>query len=75
MNGPAELSVATGEFATTVTDLSTSDVGKQLAHSLSGLADVERTAQDLQNVQAEQDIATFNATGARCNIRLSNLLS
>jgi sorting nexin-1/2 len=43
--------------------LSSSDIGKQLAQSLSGLADVEQKAQDIQNIQSEQDIATFMATG------------
>ncbi|KIM44718.1 hypothetical protein M413DRAFT_25155 [Hebeloma cylindrosporum] len=57
-----EISVATGEFAQNVSDLSSSDIGKQLAQSLSGLADVERTAQDIQNVQSEQDMATLMAT-------------
>lgn len=51
------------EFATNVTDLSQSDVGKQLAHSLAGLADVERKAQDIQSVQSEQDIVTLLSTG------------
>jgi sorting nexin-1/2 len=58
-----EISVATGEFAQNVSDLSSSDIGKQLAQSLSGLADVERTAQDIENVQSEQDMATLMATG------------
>ncbi|KDR80722.1 hypothetical protein GALMADRAFT_241141, partial [Galerina marginata CBS 339.88] len=57
-----ELSVATGEFAQNVTELSSSDVGKQLAQSLAGLAEVERTAQDLQNIQSEQDLTTLMAT-------------
>ncbi|KAK7012871.1 beta-glucan synthesis-associated [Favolaschia claudopus] len=42
--------------------LSQSDVGKQLAQTLGGLADVERKAQDLQGVQAEQDIVTLLST-------------
>jgi hypothetical protein len=58
-----ELSLATGEFAQMVGDLSTSDVGKQLSLSFAGLAEVERTAQDLQNTQSEQDIATIMNTG------------
>ncbi|KAJ7759260.1 Vps5 C terminal like-domain-containing protein [Mycena metata] len=58
----AEMSAAIAEFAVTVTDLSASDVGKQLAHSLAGLAEVERKAQDLQSLQAEQDVVTLLST-------------
>ncbi|KAJ7116045.1 Vps5 C terminal like-domain-containing protein [Mycena epipterygia] len=58
----AELATAMAEFAQTVTDLSSSDVGKQLAHSLAGLADVERKAQDIQSVQSEQDVVTLMST-------------
>ncbi|KAJ7446757.1 Vps5 C terminal like-domain-containing protein [Mycena latifolia] len=57
-----ELATAMAEFAQTVTDLSSSDVGKQLAHSLAGLADVERKAQDLQSLQSDQDGLTLMAT-------------
>ncbi|KAJ7043672.1 Vps5 C terminal like-domain-containing protein [Mycena alexandri] len=57
-----EMSAAIAEFAVTVTDLSASDVGKQLAHSLAGLAEVERKAQDLQSLQAEQDVVTLLST-------------
>ncbi|KAH9479365.1 Vacuolar protein sorting-associated protein vps5 [Psilocybe cubensis] len=57
-----ELATATGEFAQNVTELSESDVGKQLAHSLAGLADIERAAQDLQSAQAEHDLTTLMAT-------------
>lgn len=63
-HGNTELSTATGEFAQTVGDLSSSDVGKQLSQSLSGLADVERKAQDLQTTQSEQDMVTLMGTGA-----------
>ncbi|KAF8074841.1 Vps5 C terminal like-domain-containing protein [Lyophyllum atratum] len=58
----SELAVSTGEFAQTVTDLSASDVGKQLSHSLAGLADVERKAQDIQASQSEQDMVTLMGT-------------
>lgn len=59
----SELATATGEFAENVHDLSESDIGKQLAQSLGGLAEVQRNAQDLQNAQAEHDVATLMATG------------
>lgn len=58
-----ELAVSSGEFAQTVSDLSAADVGKQLSHSLAGLADVERKAQELQSLQSEQDMTTLLATG------------
>ncbi|EED79776.1 predicted protein, partial [Postia placenta Mad-698-R] len=58
----AEMSTATGEFAQTVTDLSTSDVGSQLVGSFSGLADVEQKAQELQSTQSHEDVATLMAT-------------
>ncbi|KAL1666430.1 Vps5 C terminal like-domain-containing protein [Schizophyllum commune] len=58
----SDLATATGDFAATVADLSSSDVGKGLSTSLAGLADIERKAQDLQNIQAEQDIITLLAT-------------
>lgn len=57
------MSTATGEFAQTVTDLSTSDVGSQLVGSFSGLADVEQKAQELQSTQSHEDVATLMATG------------
>lgn len=58
-----DISIATGEFATAVADLSSSDVGKQLSQSLAGLADVERKASDLQNTQSDQDMVTLMGTG------------
>ncbi|KAL0953850.1 hypothetical protein HGRIS_005026 [Hohenbuehelia grisea] len=58
----SELAGATGEFAHVVRELSASDVGKQLSQSLAGLADVDRTAQDLQSTQSEQDLTTLMAT-------------
>ncbi|KAJ7281472.1 Vps5 C terminal like-domain-containing protein [Mycena rebaudengoi] len=57
-----ELATAIAEFAQTVTDLSSSDVGKQLSHSLAGLAENERKAQDLQSLQSEQDVVTLLST-------------
>lgn len=54
--------MATGDFATNVGELASSDVGRQLSQSLSGLVEVERRAQDLQTQQAEQDITTLTST-------------
>jgi len=46
----------------TVSDLSSSDVGRQLSSSLAGLAEVEHRAHDIQNIQSEQDMVTLMAT-------------
>lgn len=59
---PTELTGATGEFAQNLSDLASSDVGKQLSQSLAALAEVQRKAQDLQAAQADQDMATLMAT-------------
>ncbi|KAH9920815.1 Vps5-domain-containing protein [Amylocystis lapponica] len=58
----AELAAATGEFAQTAADLSAADVGAQLASSFVGLAEVGRTAQDLQNAQSQEDVVTIMST-------------
>jgi sorting nexin-1/2 len=58
-----ELAIASGEFAQTVSDLSASDVGRQLSSSLAGLAEVEHKAHDIQNIQSEQDMVSLMATG------------
>ncbi|KAG6854027.1 hypothetical protein C0991_011232 [Blastosporella zonata] len=58
----SELAFSTGEFAQTVSDLSASDMGKQLSQSLAGLADVERKAQDIQAAQSEQDMVILMGT-------------
>ncbi|OBZ73550.1 Sorting nexin-1 [Grifola frondosa] len=58
----AELAAATGEFAQTIADLGASDLGKQLSASLSGLTDVEHKAQELQNIQAQEDVITVMST-------------
>lgn len=58
-----ELAIATGEFAQTAGDLASSDVGKQLSNSLSGLAGVEKKAHDLQTAQSEHDMVTLMSTG------------
>ncbi|TBU27285.1 Vps5-domain-containing protein [Dichomitus squalens] len=58
----AEVSAAAAEFAQAIADLAACDVGSQLAVTLSGLADVERKAQELQNIQASEDVMTVLAT-------------
>ena len=57
-----ELSVTIGEFAQQVSDLSASDVGRQLSVALGELADVERKAQEMQSTQSEEDCTTIMAT-------------
>ena len=57
-----DIATATGEFSIAVGDLASSDVGRQLSQSLSGLADVERKAQETQAQQSEQDMSTIMAT-------------
>lgn len=69
--GCSELSIATGEFSQAIADLSTSDVGKQLSGALAALAEVERKAQDLQNVQAQEDVVTIMSTGKKSFCSLS----
>lgn len=59
----SELAIARGEFAVAIGDLASCDVEKQLASSLSALADVERKAQDLSSKQSEQDVVTLMSTG------------
>lgn len=51
-----------GEFAQQVSDLSASDVGRQLSVALGELADVERKAQEMQSTQSEEDCTTIMAT-------------
>ncbi|KAH7921295.1 Vps5-domain-containing protein [Leucogyrophana mollusca] len=58
----SELAVATGEFATAVGELSASDVGKQLQLSLGTMVDVARKAEEVQNVQSQQDVITLLST-------------
>ncbi|KAH9913923.1 Vps5 C terminal like-domain-containing protein [Fomitopsis serialis] len=58
----SEVALATGEFAQTITDLASSDIGPQLSTSFTGLADVERKAQDLHTVQSQDDMVTIMST-------------
>ncbi|KAI6041276.1 Vps5 C terminal like-domain-containing protein, partial [Pisolithus marmoratus] len=58
----AELSAATNEFATTVSELSTSELGPQLKRSLAALADVKHVVAEAQNAQSQQDVITLMST-------------
>ena len=51
-----------GEFAQTVSELATSDLGKSLSHSLEALAELERKAQETESGQARADQATLLST-------------
>jgi len=57
-----ELASTMGEFGQTISDLSSSDIGKQLAQSLAAMADVEQKAQEMQNTQSAQDVVTLMST-------------
>ncbi|KAI0644233.1 Vps5-domain-containing protein [Trametes meyenii] len=57
-----EVAAAASEFAQTIADLAACDVGKQLSASLAGLAEVERKAQELQSIQAHEDMVTILST-------------
>jgi sorting nexin-1/2 len=59
----SELASAMGEFGQAISDLSSSDIGKQLAQSLAAMADVERKTQEMQNTQSAQDVVTLMSTG------------
>lgn len=63
IDGFVEVAAATGEFATAITELSTSDVGEQLQQSLGVLANVERAAAEAQSTQSQQDMMTLMSTG------------
>lgn len=51
-----------GEFAQTVSDLASSDLGKSVSHSLEALAELERKAQETESAQARADQATLLST-------------
>jgi len=57
-----ELATAVGEFAQTVSELATSDLGKSLSHSLEALSELERKAQETESAQARADQATLLST-------------
>jgi len=58
----SELANAVGEFAQTIGDLASSDLGKSLSHSLEELAELERKAQQVESAQARADQATLLST-------------
>jgi len=50
------------EFAQTVSELATSDIGKSLSHSFEALAELERKGQETESGQARADQATLLST-------------
>lgn len=59
----SELATSIAEFSTSIGELSESDLSKDLRHSLSALAAIEKKAQDSQHVQAQEDTITLMTTG------------
>ncbi|KAH8093274.1 Vps5 C terminal like-domain-containing protein [Cristinia sonorae] len=57
-----EIAIAASEFAQTLQDLSTSDIGPALSGALVGLAAVERKAQECHDAQAQSDMTTIMST-------------
>ena len=57
-----DLASAVGEFAQTVNDLATSDLGKPLSQSLAALAELEHKAQETESAQARADQASLLST-------------
>ncbi len=51
-----------GEFAQTLSDLATSDLGKSLSYSVEALAELERKAQETESAQARADQASLLTT-------------
>lgn len=58
----ADIALTAGEFAQTLQDLSTSEIGPSLSSALAGLAVVERKAQECHDAQAHADVATLMST-------------
>ncbi len=67
------MAIVTGDFAQTISDLASSDLGAQLSHSLTGLANVERKAQELQTLQSDQDMITILATSEEYSRLISSV--
>ena len=56
-----ELATQTALFAQTLQDLSSSDIGASLSHSLGTLAEVEARSEKLEAAQAASDASTLLA--------------
>ncbi|EIW79392.1 Vps5-domain-containing protein [Coniophora puteana RWD-64-598 SS2] len=57
-----DMASATGEFATTIHDLSQSEVGRQLQSSLAGMHEVQCKSEEIQKLQSQADIVTLMST-------------
>ena len=63
MNVIAEVALSMAEFSENIAALASCDMSKQLSHTLSVLADVQRRAKELQDLQAREDVSTIMSTG------------
>ena len=63
------------EFSENIEALGACDMSKQLSHTLSVLAEVQRKAKELQDLQAREDVSTIMSTGGslHCCLRYSCL--
>ena len=59
----AEVALSMAEFSENIATLASCDVDKQLSHTLGVLADVQRKAKELQDLQAREDVAIIMSTG------------
>jgi len=50
------------EFAENISALAACDMSKQLCQTLNVLADIERKAKELQDLQAREDVSTIMST-------------
>ncbi|KAF8586437.1 Vps5-domain-containing protein [Ramaria rubella] len=57
-----EVAISMADFADNVAALSACDMGKQLSLTLGALADVQRKAKELQDLQAREDVSTIMST-------------
>jgi sorting nexin-1/2 len=51
------------EFSENIAALAACDMSKQLSQTLGVLADVQRKAKELQDLQAREDVSTIMSTG------------
>jgi len=63
----AEVALSMAEFAENIAALSACDMSKQLSHTLSVLAEVQKRAKELQDLQAREDVSTIMSTGKNLN--------
>jgi sorting nexin-1/2 len=59
----SEMATAIAELAETLGALASSDLSKQLSYLLGILADLQKKAKEMQDVQAKDDVVTIMGTG------------